>query len=210
MVCLVRVNLRVEKLLNWPLHSSFPVLFYLHSEGLILGSGRSHLNELGKENEYDARLEVKPSTYFQSISITHKGVKEIEEAHTEPDRPTEHFPPYSVTFNISGGEFSNSPFQLAGHNSSQSITLSQTRLAELKEIIQLLKDFQKHAAVSSKEELNADIKTMESQVDSPKPKIKIIKDALASAKTIMEGAAEATTAASPIIAKILSWSSGVS
>ena len=149
---------------------------------------------------------------INKIEPTHEGIKEIEEAVEKPDSPTEHFPPHSVTFNITGGQFTDAQFQVANKDSSQNITvINQSQSAELKEIVTELKRILSNSDIpgEKKQELEAEVQTIESQSKSPKPKIQIIKDALSSAKGIVEEAAGVAGAAAPLITKIGSWLNGV-
>jgi hypothetical protein len=137
---------------------------------------------------------------LNKIKLTHEGIKEIEDAVEKPDSPTEHFPPHSVTFNIAGGQFTNAQFQVANKDSSQNITvINQNQSTELKEIIVELKQIlnQTRLPDEKKQELEAEVQTIETQSKSPKPKVKIIKDALSSAKGIVEEAAGVAGAAAP-------------
>jgi hypothetical protein len=90
---------------------------------------------------------------------------------------------------------------VASKDSSQSITvISQSQSAELKEIVIELKRILTHSELpdEKKQELKAEVQTIESQSNSPKPKIQIIKDALSSAKGIVEEAAGVAGAAAPL------------
>lgn len=147
-----------------------------------------------------------------NVSVTHKGIKEVEHQIEKPDSPTEHFPPHSITFNFSKSHFTNSPFQVATKDSSQSITvINQTQSAELKEIVTELKRILTHPELGDgkKQELEAEVQTVEIQSKSPNPKIQIIKEALSSAKGIVEEAGGLAVAAAPLLTKISSWLNGV-
>lgn len=101
---------------------------------------------------------------------------------------------------------------MASKDSSQSITvINQNQSAELKEIVTELKRILSHSEIpeQKKQELEAEVQTIESQSKSPKPKIQIIKGALSSAKDIVEGAASVAGAAAPLITRITSWLNGV-
>jgi TolA-binding protein len=92
-----------------------------------------------------------------------------------------------------------------------SVTIDQSQISELKDIIAELRKVQDKPELpdEQKQELEAEIQTIESQAKSPKPKIQIIKDALSSAKGIVEQASGVAVAAAPLIARIASWLSGV-
>ena len=136
----------------------------------------------------------------------------MEQQVEKPDSPSEHFPPYSVSFNISGSNFTNSPFQVANKDPSQKITvINQNQTAELKEIVTELKRILSNSDIpgEKKQELEAEVQTIESQSKSPKPKIQIIKNTLSSAKSIVEEVAEVAGAAAPLITRITAWLNGV-
>jgi hypothetical protein len=146
------------------------------------------------------------------ITLTMEGIKEVEQQLEKPDSPTEHFPPHSITFNITGGQFTNSPFQVASTESSQNITvINQNQSAELKEIIAELKQILSNSEISDekKQELEAEVQTIESQSKSPKPKIQIIKDALSSASNIVEDVSSVAIPAARLAIRIASWLDGV-
>jgi hypothetical protein len=66
-------------------------------DGWLLG------NELGFDRDYSTSIYhylndeglIEPRGAGIRFAITHNGVKEIEEVLSSPDRPTEHFLPYS-------------------------------------------------------------------------------------------------------------------
>ena len=97
------------------------------------------------------------------------------------------------------------------YKSQGNMTINQNQIGELKDIIAELRKIQGQPELPSekKEELEAEIQTIESQAKSPKPKTQIIKDALSSAKGIIEQAAGVAVTAAPLIVRIGSWLSGV-
>ncbi|MBY0498926.1 MAG: hypothetical protein K2P74_04810 [Nitrosomonas sp.] len=94
---------------------------------------------------------------------------------------------YIITNNI--GSMQNSQFQQSSPNAIQVLKINNN----LTELVQLLRDIQESInkldlSPSSIEELQAEISTIESQAKSPKPKNKILSEALISIRTILEGA----------------------
>lgn len=164
-----------------------PVLTYLEKEGLI---------EVPIWN-----LTLAAGYSEKGIRITHEGIKEIESATENPLTPTAHFP--ANVFNFSGN-FSNSQFQAAGNNATQTSTISQNP-QELLDIIEEIKKITTTLKKDSKDELNAEVKTIEAQISSPKPKSTIIKEALSSTKSILENVSTTIAAAAPIITRISTW-----
>jgi hypothetical protein len=119
--------------------------------------------------------------------LTAAGVDEIERAHANPNRPTEHLPPWSVVFNI--GTMNNSQIQAASHASTQSMTVTHGDLTTTREVIAALADAVSKARLPDdmRAEVSAEIAVVQAQVASPKPKPSIILPALISIKTIIEG-----------------------
>ena len=91
-------------------------------------------------------------------------------------------------------------------HSTQTTSINLNQAQDLKEIIAQLLNIKDQLGLPFEilKELNSDIRTLQAQDESPKPKISIIKEAFASIKSILEGVA--TNAATPgIIAMINSW-----
>lgn len=139
--------------------------------------------------------------YFQSIyqylnseglitntGITHKGIKEVEEALLNPGKSTDHFPAINLTINhISGNSQSN--IQVGNHNSA-SIELSQSDQEYFEKLERYLGNVLQMLETLGKEnaELTADYQTLKAQLESPKPKKTILQEVAKSVKTIVEGA----------------------
>jgi hypothetical protein len=101
---------------------------------------------------------------------------------------------------------------VANIGSSQNISIiNQSQKDDLEEIVAELKRILSHSELpdEKKQELEAEVQTIETQSKSPKPKIQIIKDALSSATGIVHEAAGVAAAAAPLITKIGSWINGV-
>lgn len=117
-----------------------PILQYLEGEGLV------------------------ESRSFQDVSISHAGIKEIEEVHSRPDKPTEHFLPMNLVYvqNMHGSQV-----QVGTTNSSQSMTTTNTT-----QITEALKDLllnieQEKCEPNLKEAVKANIKVLTSQANLP-------------------------------------------
>ena len=119
------------------------------------------------------------------IGLAHEGIKEIEQALSSPTKPTLHFIPVNQ---INIGTMHNSAIQQATTNSTQNFHVTTNHVSELRELINELKavigkaEFPKE----QREELQAEITTLEAQSNSPKPKSSIILETLKSAKAILE------------------------
>ncbi len=121
------------------------------------------------------------------IGISHYGIIEVENALSKPDKPTEHFPPINI-INIS--EMKNSQIIQDSHD------VLQVKKND-KELIESLKDLIKFAEnnldeldlkKSEEQEFQTELKTIETQLSSPKPKRNILKECISSLKKIMESA----------------------
>ncbi|HET8572277.1 MAG TPA: hypothetical protein VFL76_00270 [Edaphocola sp.] len=119
------------------------------------------------------------------ISLTHWGIKEVEQAIENPDKPTEHFLPINV---INIGTMTNSTLQQATSRSTINFQLNETKAADLDAILKSLNDIKDGLNVSNelRRELLSEIQTLEIQRKSPKPKGSIIGEALKSVRTILE------------------------
>jgi hypothetical protein len=124
--------------------------------------------------------------YRGLYALTPAGVDEYERAHANPDRPTEHLPPWSIVFNI--GTMNNSQIQAGTHGSTQSMHVTYRDITSAREFITSLAAAVRAAQVPElmRDEINADIAVVEAQVASPKPKMQILVPALLSIKTILE------------------------
>jgi hypothetical protein len=122
------------------------------------------------------------------ISITHKGKIEIENALSKPENETEYFPPASLTII---GNISNSNIQQGDNNQIQIKNYSPENQEAIFELMQEIKQQLSKLDLPKEHqaEAEADIKTVETQLNSPNPKPVIIKESLMSLKTILENVA---------------------
>jgi hypothetical protein len=122
------------------------------------------------------------------IQLTHLGLKEIEAAIAAPDMPTKHLSPINVMYI---GQAIGSNIQQGTSGSSQAITVNTESITTIKEFLAKLS--QSISALSLNEddrtELEADVKTIQAQAQSPKPKAPIIREGLVSIRSILEKAA---------------------
>lgn len=129
------------------------------------------------------------------ISITHRGVVEVEQALTEPAQPTEHFPPVSI---ISVGMMVGSQISQASPGSSQVIDIIPqlddvvTLLRELREVVLPAVDF----AEEDQSEFAAELGTVEQQLRSSRPKADFIRASLSRMAEMLRTAS--TTAGSAV------------
>jgi hypothetical protein len=146
----------------------------------------------------------------KSITIAHHGIIELEDALTKPDQPTEHFPPNVVQYIISAQQIINSPIQ-QGTVDSAIITLPSSISGDMQEFIETLKNILPDLPISSedKAEATAEITTIESQLQSPRPKRNIIRTSLETVKRILQDV-PANVAANIIAANLPLWIEKVS
>lgn len=126
--------------------------------------------------------------------LTHAGVMEVEAALSQPEQPTEYLGPMN---NIYVHTMTNSQIQQSSPGASQKLNvLGQEEVQRLQPVVQSLRnqidDFGLEEADRS--ELEAEIRTLESQMASPKPKKEIVESGLRSAQRILEGAAAGAAA----------------
>ena len=150
---------------------------------------------------------------FEGVTITHSGVKEIEGALSEPDRPTKFFPPVSIVHfysqnnigsNVQNNIGSQGQFQNATSGSTQTQSVANNDLASLRAFVALLKGRLPGLELpkDDTEEIGSDIATLEAQLASTRPKKGIIKASLESVQRILENAA-GDVLASELITKLL-------
>jgi hypothetical protein len=131
------------------------------------------------------------------VSITHWGVKEMEDSQTYPDRPTEHFPPAAVynQFTITvGRDMVGSVVHQGTHESTVTTNIGDGDLTALRAFVDLARSSIERLGLlpNSFEEFDSELVTIEAQLKSPKPKKPTLSLALQSIKTIL---AQATTSA---------------
>jgi len=120
------------------------------------------------------------------LSLTHYGLKQIEEALSEPNESTTYFPPINI---INIGEMHGGAIQQGTNNSNINITSNDT-INNVNQYLDKLKEFtNKHIEDDNiQQELKADIQTIKQQLKSPKPKNSIIKATIQSVKEVLIGA----------------------
>jgi len=144
---------------------------YLVAEGLIESAG------LGGE-----------------ISISHRGVIEVESALLKPDEPTKYFPPVNI---IHVEQMIGSQIQQGTNQSTQALNYSSNDLEVINKFIADLKGQLPELKLDAETqaEVEADVETIKAQVKSPCPKHVIIRESLLSLRRILEGVAGSAIAA---------------
>lgn len=125
------------------------------------------------------------------------------------ETPIEHFNPNIVT--IIHSSLTNSPIQQASPNSTQVVSMNEDRIKELKELIQKMNELHQEPSLKleEKNDLQAEIQTIQGQLSSSQPKTKIITESITSARTILEGVSSTCAAASLLITRINMWLHGI-
>ena len=144
-----------------------------------------------------------PSYLDASLYIKHAGIVEVEQALSKPELPTPHFPASVVNY-INVGTMTNSNIAQSSPNATQTITINQEVKEDITKLVSELKQFLDNQKIqqSQRDELKSDISTIESQLESPKPKSGIISESLSSAKGILESASTIAVTVAPIVAQI--------
>lgn len=131
----------------------------------------------------------------RQVRLTHAGIREVEEAKNRPDEPTYHFAPINVVY--AQGNITNSQMQQGSPGASQNLTLlGRDHQERLRTTVQELRNNLDEFGLGEPEraELEAEVRTLEAQADSPKPKREVVRPSLQSAKNILEGTASGVTA----------------
>jgi hypothetical protein len=137
--------------------------------------GRVNMFDIGNELGFDNQLTENISFYLNDeglikfiafgglISITHLGVREIEDALSNPDSPTTHFPPINI---ISINKMISSQIQQSIHSGSQLFKVNDMNLDKLYHFIkELKKSIDKIGAnEEQKQDIIVDLETIEKQL----------------------------------------------
>lgn len=148
----------------------------------------------------------------ESVIYLNAKVKEMERDLKRYTSLTKDSPSASTVINITSSNITNSPFQVESKDSSQSITqINESKSTDLKEIVTELRQILSHPQIplERKQELEAEVRTIESQLSSPKPKTRVIKETVLSTRDIVESLSGIVVGTSLIITRINSWLSGI-
>jgi hypothetical protein len=163
---------------------------YLEGKGLLRILGRS---------SGDILVHKPRNISFHLLSITPKGVDEIEAAMSGKKTPTEGIPP-NITYIIVGGSVSHSQISQNSPGSTQTYNTNKMNLDQVKEIIDMLDPiYKKYGLTPDQEsEVNSEIQRLRVETSTPKPRYERIKESLQSISNILTSVA----AAGNIIMKI--------
>jgi hypothetical protein len=129
-----------------------------------------------------------------SISITHRGIIEVEAALSKPDEPTTYFPAVNI---VHVEQMIDSQIQQGTNQSSQVLTFSTNDLEAIAKFIDNMKGQLDELKLDEEIQAEAisDIETLETQIKSPRPKHAIIKECMLSLRRILEDVAGNAAAA---------------
>lgn len=136
------------------------------------------------------------------ITITHDGRKEIESALSAPEKPTTYFPPVVNILHVQS--MVGSQIQQGTRDSTQKMSVSQNQLDSVRDFVALFRTRLPDIPLDgdSKAEADAEIATVEAQLQSSRPKHGILTQSLQSIRTILEGAA-GNVVASDLLPKLI-------
>lgn len=152
--------------------------------GENLGFDAKHSEELAGYLVAEGLLEW---TAMGVVELTHWGLKEIEQSLSAPNEPTEHFPPFVIAQNyMHVGTMTGSQVQ-------QGTTASQIGVETRVKLETLVSDLRQAFAEldlpdEQRDEVEADLATVEAQLASPNPKPGVVRECLTSVRSVLEGA----------------------
>jgi hypothetical protein len=170
--------------------------------GESLGFDRGYTSNIAQYLKGESLIEFRALGGI--ISISHNGIREVEDAISHPEQPTHYFPAVN---NITIGTMINSSIQQASPDATQVFSQGETRAVELRQLVNEIKNSlgQLNLPPEAQQDVAADIATLEAQLSSSKPKTVIITESLATIRNVLEGVAGSAIATGIIagIAKFL-------
>lgn len=129
---------------------------------------------------------IEPCSLAGDVSITHRGVKEVEQSLARPDEPTEHFP--AATVYVSGDVYG---LQAGTSHSTQHVeaVLEADTHEAIAAFTQALRQAVNELPDDERETARADLDTVDAQLRSPQPRRAVLREALRSLRAVAEGAA---------------------
>jgi hypothetical protein len=127
------------------------------------------------------------------LKITISGIDYVEDALLKPEAPTEHFPPLSI---LIARDIRNSQIQHGTVSSSQSVSLGVPDFEQVRTLVAAVREHvAKIAEPSKRAEAEAELATLDAQLQSPEPKQRILRESLSSLRSIVEQTVSAAAAA---------------
>lgn len=139
---------------------------------------------------------VEHRTIGGGISVTHHGVVEVERALSAPESPTHYFPPIVNIMNVQS--MVSSQIQQGTHGSAQSQVANTNDIEAIRALISKFGASIHELPISAEEkaEAQAELRTVEAQLASSKPKPLILRESLKTLRNLAEGVASNAVAAS--------------
>ncbi|MGI8494542.1 MAG: hypothetical protein ACR2L1_04410 [Pyrinomonadaceae bacterium] len=122
------------------------------------------------------------------ISITHKGIVEVERALSKPDKPTEYFP--AVTNYINVEQMHNSQIMQSSTAGNQTFNIIEPSSIDLSKFIELFEQKISELHFKSQEDRNeaiVEVQTIKTQLTFPRPKELVIQESRKTLRNILEG-----------------------
>jgi hypothetical protein len=138
------------------------------------------------------------------IAITHYGVVQVEQALSQPERSTQYFPPVVNIVHI--GTMTGSSVQQAGSNSRVIAGLGPNDLQSLRELTSQLREATSELRTQTPhgDDLDAHVTTLEAQLRSSVPNQRIVHEAMATIRNVLEGMT-GSILASGLLQQIVRW-----
>ncbi len=129
---------------------------------------------------------IKHNSKVESLEITPLGVSEIKILLQFPDKSTNNFLPLNL---IDIGKVSNSTIEKGDKEKVNPTIAFSATFQEIKKVTKVLRKYEDKLSlpIELHTELFCEIRTIESQLDSPKPKKVILTISLKTIKNILEG-----------------------
>lgn len=127
------------------------------------------------------------------VGITHYGIKEVEQAISHPDQPSQYFPPVNI---INIQNMVGSQIQQGTVSSTQSADFNSQQLNDINSFISKLKEELPTLTLTEEDrsEIETDIVTIEAQNNCNRPKASIVKECLNSIGRILENVSSSIVA----------------
>jgi hypothetical protein len=187
------------------LHNELPAGRVQSTPAEVVGDRIGLTNERELELVYtylkDAGL-LKYMAMGPTLAITKAGIDEVHQGIKHPDRETRHLPPFNITHNVISnvihGGVHASTVQQGTTSSSQTVENTSIDWAQLQQILSELRPTVERFPEEDRREALADIEVVEAQTRSSRPKIEMVKMALASLRALVANTA-GNVAAAPLI-----------
>jgi hypothetical protein len=166
--------------------------------GAPLGMDEKAAYEVASYLAREGLLQV--ATMHGHIQITHRGVKEIEEARSNPSRPTEHFPAINL---IRIDKMVNSTIQQGSPGAYQAVQVTDPAHRDLADVLTEIRQSIDRLGLDAQQQvdLKGDIGTVEAQLQTSKPKKSVVSECLSTIRGLLDkaGGAVATGLAGKLV-----------